>query len=64
MTEFDVWDFIDNAGKISFPDDVRKEWDLVTEVVPHGEPNSQYRLYLDVENRKFAKINIKTGINI
>lgn len=60
-----IWDFIYNAEKILFPNDIKSTWDLLMEYISDGEPNLQYRLYKDENgNNKFAKIDLKTGANI
>ena len=60
-----ILDFIYNAEKILFPNDIKSTCDLLMEYISDGEPNSQYRLYKDENgNNKFAKIDLKTGANI
>ena len=60
-----IWDFIHKAEKVLFPNDINTTWALLREYIPDGEFNSQYRLYKDENgNNKFAKIDLRTGINI
>ena len=58
-TESEVWDFIQNAEKIKFPQEVQAEYKLVSEYVVDW---TQYRLYItNSGDMKYAKINLKTG---
>lgn len=65
ITNNNVWEFIHKASKILFPGDITSKWRLLAEYISESEPFIQYRLYEDeIENWKYAKIDIRTGINI
>ena len=60
-TESEVWDFIQNAEKIKFPQEVQAEYELVAEYVVDW---TQYRLYItNSGDMKYAKINLKQEKN-
>ena len=61
-TESEVWDFIQNAEKIKFPQEIQVEYELIAEYVVDW---TQYRLYItNSGDMKYAKINLNTGENL
>lgn len=65
ITFDNVWEFIHKASKIQFPGNVKLEWRFLGEYISENEPYIQYRLYKDeIGNERYAKIDIRTGINV
>lgn len=64
ITYNNVWEFIHKASKVLFPEDIKSNWRLLAEYISDNEPFIQYRLYKTATgNGKYAKIDLRTGIN-
>lgn len=65
ITYDNVWDFIQKASKVLFPEGVESKWKLLAEYISENEPYTQYRLYEDkAGNGKYTKIDFRTGVKV